>query len=429
MNTVNQAQGGRDSESSEAFRGLTGWLVRRFLPTLGTPNSAKSRTLLGEFEGYVSLTISVVLSALKAWLGMITGSISLIADAVNNLADIGSSLVVALGFRWARKPRDMEHPFGHGRAEAVVTLVLSMILIGVAIEVAQSGVKRLLHPEPLGASWGVVAAVLATVGIKAWLAGFAGRLARATGSETLLADAWNHRFDILCTSLVFVALVGSRFGWEEVDGWAGLGVSLFIAWTGARFAKNAVHTLIGEAPPEADLKAIEKLASGVDGVRGTHELAVHAYGDVRLISLHIEVDANQTVLCAHEMAERVESAISQALNARVVVHVDPVDRTHLAYARVEEAIRRVIAEHSELIGFHDLRVAGTAARFHLAVDLIARPEVLTTAYPALLRQAREQILQRIPETQALEIGIESEYAGDREHRETFAARPEAAESP
>jgi cation diffusion facilitator family transporter len=404
-------------------------MIRRFLPPLGDPASAQARALLGEFEGYVSLALSVVLSALKAWLGMMSGSISLLADAANNLADIGSSLVVALGFRWSRKPRDLEHPYGHGRAEAVVTLVLSMILIGVAIEVAQSGIQRLLDPEPLRVSWGIVAAVLVTVGIKSWLAGFAGRLAKATGSETLRADAWNHRFDILSTSLVLLALVGARIGWSAVDGWAGLGVSLFIGWTGARFAKSAVHTLIGEAPPEADLKTLEQLALGVDGVRGTHEVAFHAYGDVRLISLHIEVDANLTVLAAHEMAERVEAEIAGALNARVVVHVDPVDRTHPAYEKVEEVIHQVIAEHPELIGFHDLRVAGTAARFHLAVDLIARPEVQTSAYPALLREAREQILRRIPETQAVEIGIESEYVGDREHRERFTARPGGAESP
>jgi cation diffusion facilitator family transporter len=384
------------------------------------PSATQARAVLGEFEGYVSLVFSVVLSAFKAWLGLISGSISLLADAANNLADVGSSLVVALGFRWSRKPRDREHPYGHGRVEALSTLILSLILIGVAIDVGHSGVKRLWDPEPLKVSWGIVLAIVATAGIKVWLAGFAGRLAKATRSETLMADAWNHRFDILSTSLVIVALVGARFGWNAIDGWAGIGVSLFIAWTGVRFSLKAAHVLIGEAPPVEDVKSIERFALSVSGVRGTHEVAVHSYGDIRLISLHIEVDANLTVMAAHEMAEKVEEVIAERMNARVVVHVDPVDRTHPAYSRVEAAVNSILAEHAEWVGFHDLRVVGAPGQFHLAVDLIVRPTVQSGSYSELLQEARDRIRSRIPEAHTVDIGIESEYVSDREQRGRFA---------
>lgn len=406
--------------------GISGWLVRRFLPKIGAPASSQDRSRLGEFEGYVSLVFSIFLSLFKAGLGFLCGSISLLADAVNNLADVGSSLVVALGFRWSRSPRDPEHPYGHGRVEALTTLIVSLILIGVAIEVFRTGVQRLLHPNPLDVSWGIVVAVGVTAGIKAWLARFAGLLADATGSETLKADAWNHRFDILSTALVLLALVGSRVGWSTLDGWAGIGVSLFIAWTGIRYVGKSTGTLIGEAPPPEDIRAIEHTALSVDGVRGTHEVAVHSYGDVRMISLHIEVNADLTVMAAHELAERVEAAIAETMNARVVAHVDPVDRTHSAYGRVEEAVMAVIAEHKELTGFHDLRVAGPAAGYHLAVDLVARSEVQTPAFPGLLQEVRELIQRKVPEALAVEIGIESEYSSDREHRERFTIPQEEA---
>lgn len=397
--------------------GWTGWLARRTFPAGADPGSPAGRAALGELEGAVSLAISAGLSALKFGLGMASGSIALLADAANNLADIGSSLIVALGFRWSRRPRDREHPFGHGRAEAVSALVLSLILIGVAAEVFRAGWRRLMDPSPLRLSGWMTAAVVATIFLKAWLARFASVLARATGSLTLRADAWNHGFDILCTTLVVLALVGARSGWPAADGWAGVVVSGFIGWTGLRFARQAAHTLIGEAPKPADVAGIERAALDVPGVRGAHDIVMHAYGDVRLISLHIEVDAEHSVLEAHELAERVEAQVAARLDARVVAHVDPVDRSHPAYARVESAVRDCVDAHPDLAGFHDLRIAGTRARFHLAVDLVARAACRPDRYPLLLREVRARLRGRVPEAEDVDIGVESELAGAREHRE------------
>ncbi|MDZ4198761.1 MAG: cation diffusion facilitator family transporter [Kiritimatiellia bacterium] len=396
-------------------------MVRQVLSADEAPSSPMGRMALGEFEGYVSLGVSVLLSVTKFSLGLISGSIALLADAANNLADIGSSLVVALGFRWSRRPRDREHPFGHGRIEAVATLVLSLILIGVAIEVFRAGLRRLMAPEVLEVSRWLLAVVLATVLLKVWLARFAARLAAATGSLTLKADAWNHGFDILSTFLVVLALVSARMGWSRVDGWAGIGVAGFIAWTGLKFALQSAHTLIGEAPAPEDIEAIETAAVSIPGVRGTHDVVLHTYGDIRLVSLHIEVDADLTVLEAHEMAERAEALIAERLGARVVAHVDPVDRTHPAYPKVEAVVRKLVESRSDLVGFHDLRVAGTHAHFHLMVDLVARANRQSSDFPVLLREARAWIRHEVPEAQDVEIGIESELAGDLEHREICRA--------
>ena len=400
-------------------RGLTGRLVRRVAPAGLPPDAPAARMALGEFEGYVSTVLSVALTLTKAALGWISGSISLVADALNNLADVGSSLIVAFGFRWSQKPRDREHPFGHGRVETVAQMILSIILIGVAIEVARAGVGRLRHPEPCHAPWWLTASIVVTVLVKAWLARFARILAKATRSQVLEADSWNHTFDIACTLLVVVALLGSYAGWVRLDGYAALGVSFFIAWTGYRYARHAVNTLIGEAPADADLARVRSLAAGVEGVRGVHDVIVHAYGDVRLISFHIEVDAHLTLLAAHDLGEAVERKVAEAFAARTVAHVDPVDRSHPGYAQAEALLRELLSGHAELAGFHDLRLAGPEGRYDLSVDFVARAHVASAEFGGILEGMCRQLHGRLPAARRVDLGLETEFASENELRRVF----------
>lgn len=399
--------------------GLTGWLARRAIPAGTDPASTEGRTRLGELEGYVSTVISIVLSAVKAVFGLWSGSVSLIADAINNAADIASSLLIAFACRWSRKPHDPEHPFGHGRAETIATLVLSFCLIIVAIEVGHVGVNRLLHPQPLSAPGWMLGIIGLTVALKAWLAWFARAVAQATRSEVIEADAWNHFFDILSTLLVLVALFGARIQLPWLDGLAGVGVSLFIFWTGARFAARATHTLIGTAPDPEEMQHIRAIACSVPGVRGAHDVVVHAYGDLKLVSLHIEVDAQLTVMAAHEMAERVEAEIARILDYRTVVHVDPVDRTHPAYPAAEQAMRRMTEGHPELAGFHDLRLHGNATKYDLSVDFVANPGVPSDRFAQLLSDMKVEVHRELPGTDRVDLGLELDLASKHEHRRTF----------
>lgn len=399
-------------------RGLTGLLVRRLVPAGADPSATASRTALGEFEGYVSTAISVVLSLTKAVLGWIAGSVSLVADAVNNLADIGTSLVIALGFRWSSKPRDREHPFGHGRVETVITLILAIALVGVGFEVARAGVGRLLNPRPCHAPWWLTATVIVTVVVKGWLALFARTLAKATRSQVLEADAWNHTFDIASTALVVVALLGTALGWPRLDGFAAVGVSLFIAWTGIRYLRSSVHTLIGEAPSADDLARVRSTAAAVAGVRGVHDVIVHAYGDVRHISLHIEVDSNLTVLAAHTLAEAVEARIAEALGAKTTVHVDPVDRAHACYLRAEKALVDAV-QRGDLVGFHDLRVSGPESALDVQVDLVVTKETLTGEFQGRLEAMRRRLQAELPGLHRADLGIETEYSSEQEFRREF----------
>lgn len=393
--------------------------MRRVVAADADPRNPEIRARLGELEGYVSLVISILLSTAKCVTGFLSGSISLLADAVNNLADIGSSLIIALGFRWSRSPRDRAHPFGHGRVEQVATLLLAISLLAVAWKVASAGIGRLMDPKPFTASPWILAIVFGTLAIKIWLAGFARSLALATRSHTLQADAWNHTYDIVCTSLVVAALVSERMGWDAVDGWAGLAVSLFIAYTGIAFGWRAINTLIGEAPGIDKLRHIRDLAVSVPGVFSVHEIILHSYGDTSMISLHAEVDARLSALEVHDLAERVEKTIADEWNAKVIVHADPVDHAHPAYAAAAAAITEWVHGHPEIIGFHDLRLSGGPESLECAIDLVVRQERPFADFDTLLLQEARQMGRRLPEIKRFVLGIEPEFASDREHRRIF----------
>lgn len=391
--------------------GFHGWVLGLFLRQ-ADPSSPEYRQRAGAIEGWISMGLSILLAATKAVMAFLSGSISLLADAFNNAADIGSSLVIALSFNWSRKPRDPEHPHGHGRVEHIASLVLSILLIIVGIEVARAGVERLLRPQPIEVSHVILAVLALTIVVKAWLALFARALARTTRSEVLEADAWNHTFDILSTTLVLAALVCTRLGWPAVDGWAGLAVAGFIFYTGVRYARSSVSSLVGEAPSPQELRAIRGAAIGVHGVRSVHDILTHRYGDTLLVSFHIEVDAAQTAIQVHDLSEKAEAAVQHAIPCKAIAHVDPVDRSHPVYAEVESRMGEFTARELSLTGFHDLRVTGTPEAYDVSVDLIAQLDVPESEYRVVARRVREAMHRGLQGLRKAHIHVEVDASAE-----------------
>ena len=400
------------------------WLLRRILDPSLPPDSPENRTRIGMLEGWTSTAASVVLCAIKVWLGLVSGSISMLADATNNLTDIGSSLVIALGFQWSRKPRDEEHPFGHGRIEAVATLVLSIALLLVGFEVARSGISRLVHPKPIEAPVWMLVVVGVTVVLKFWLAVFARHLAKISKSHVLEADAWNHTFDVACTLLVVVALIGARRGFPTLDGWTAIGVSLFVLFTGYKYAREAIDILLGKKPDANEVATIHAIVEAVEGVMGVHEIMVHHYGDVRMVSFHIEVDAKLTVIAAHHLAEAAEEAVESRLQWRAVAHVDPVDRSHPMFEELHAALCAHVDGDAELVDFHDLRVDGLEVPYHVSFDLVSRIGTRHNTYPSIYERSLA-MLSVVGGTRVAtaEIGIEASVESAPMERRQFDLRP------
>ena len=348
-------------------------LIRAFVDRGGRrPTGEARRGAYGLLEGYVSVVVNTVLFAVKLGLGLVTGSLALVADAVHTLADSLTSIVVVVSSYASRKPADAEHPYGHGRVEAIATVTIAVLLGVAAVELGRGAVGRVAEPRPISASWVAIGIVLATAGVKEWLARFARGLGRETGSTVLEADAWHHRSDVFATVLVAVAMVAGRYGLASVDGWMGLAVSLVIAKVAFDVARGAVDSLIGKAPTPAEIEGITRAAMAVEGVRSVHDVVVHHYGETRFVSLHVETTDKESPARLHSIAERVEAAVGHG-HGSVCVHVDPVDNARPDYAAIRAVVEEVVADDPSVESFHDLRLEGPVGRCTVLFDVVLRP--------------------------------------------------------
>ncbi|MBT6112147.1 MAG: cation transporter, partial [Candidatus Marinimicrobia bacterium] len=211
------------------------------------------RTRIGKFQGWVSVIINGILFIIKMGLSLVVGSISLLADAIHTLSDLISSAVVIWGFNEAEKPADEDHPYGHGRAEYIATLIIAILLAVAGIEFIESSISRLMNPEPIVSEWWMIGLIGLTILLKELTARYGEFLSQKIASGTLHADAWHHRTDAISSLLVLGAMIAGRYGYYQVDGWAGLGVALFIMWTGFEIAKSAIDDLLGKPPTEDEI--------------------------------------------------------------------------------------------------------------------------------------------------------------------------------
>jgi len=335
---------------------------------------AARRTAYGILEGWVGLILNGLLFAIKLALGLSIGSVALIADAVHTLADSVTSAVLIIGSRLARRPADAEHPFGHSRIEIVAAMIISVLLGVAGIEFLKSSVERVLEPSAIDASWLVAGAVVVLAVIKEWNARFASTLARVSGSTAIEADAWHHRSDVFATLLVAVGIVGGKYGVDVLDGVMGILVSVVILVTAFFLARESTDKLIGTAPSREEVEEIARAAMAVPGVLGVHDIVVHDYGDLRLVSLHVETPADESPMRLHSLAEKVQDRIGNGRKGNVVVHVDPVDRNHPRYAEIRAQVLEVVSADPRLRSFHDLRIVGEGDYLSIIVDLVVVPD-------------------------------------------------------
>lgn len=335
--------------------------------------AADRRHAYGILEGWVGLLLNAVLFSIKLTLGLLVGSVALIADAVHTAADSITSAVLIVSSRIARRPADREHPFGHGRVESVAAVIIAVLLGVAGLEFLQSSIERIVHPEPIEAGWWVVGVVVSLALVKEWNSRFALALAHRSGSAAIAADAWHHRSDVFATLLVAVGITGAKLGVPVLDGAMGIAVSLVILWTAVQLARESVNPLIGSAPTPEEVEEVARTARAIDGVTGVHDIVIHHYGDVRVVSLHIETSDQETALQLHTLAELVQDQVSGGLKGHVVVHVDPINRDHPRYEDAQAAVQRIVAEDPRLRSFHDLRIVGEEKRFDVILDVVVAP--------------------------------------------------------
>ncbi|HNR93220.1 MAG TPA: cation diffusion facilitator family transporter [Kiritimatiellia bacterium] len=395
-----------NNEHQEQIRGFTGWLARRVLKSGADLRTGDSRSRLGMLQGAVGIIANLFIFLVKITFGFVFGSIALIADSFDSLSDVAASTMIIVGAHWAGKPRDREHPFGHGRMEWIASLIVSILLVGVGLSLGKEAVVRIFRPHPYDAPWWLIAIVAASIPLKEWMAHFSRSLSRASGSSLIEAGYWHFRFDSLMAGLVCVALFSSRFGWAAVDGWMGLIIAGLIMHGGLSLIRERVSLLLGEAPSAEEISQLEKLAFQVDGVRDAHDIIVHKYGDYRLISLDIEVDACGTALEAHRIAAQVEQKIEDNCHAKAIVHVDPVDRSHRLYPEAESVLSRYISAHGEIASFHDLRLTDEEGGPVLTADIVMATKTPETAHAQIIEDLKNHLSLHLHTVSRLHIDTE-----------------------
>ena len=333
-------------------------LTNRFIPN--TKESAKMyRTKIGVFQGWISVLVNSILFILKLVIGVMVGAVSVIADAVHTLSDVVSSIVVIWGFKQAEKPADVEHPYGHGRAEYIATLIIAILLCVAGIEFIEASIDRIQNPKLVVAEWWMILILMVTIILKEITARYAEFLSTKIASGTLHADAWHHRTDALSSLLVVGALIAGKYGYPSSDGWAGLGVALFLIYTGFEIAKDAVDDLIGKPPTSEEVEVIRQIVMSVDGVLGAHDIIVHSYGHDKFASVHVEIDADETTAVAHDISEEVEDKLEKAIGVEPTVHLDPVHPNDPLVQEVNKVLSLLCESDERIADIHDVRIVNT----------------------------------------------------------------------
>jgi cation diffusion facilitator family transporter len=334
---------------------LTTFLVNSVIRKEGNPLEPSNRLKVGKLEGYLSIFSNLFLFGIKLFLGLISQSIALLADAFHTLMDVATSGIVILGFKLSQKPADAEHPFGHGRAETISSLLISFLIGLVGIEFLKSSIARLYDSEELMVDPKMIFIIVVTIVVKEIMARVSHEMGELIESDILKGDAAHHRSDMLSSLLVVVGLIGVRLGWPELDSYMGIGVSVFILYTGYKLAQNAVDELLGKPPTKEMINSISVIATKVGGVLNVHDIIVHQYGVKKFISLHIEVGDDRTADELHIIADLVEDKIAKKMYANVVTHIDPVKLG----GNIENAITKMvnhIIKNDELGAIQDLRI-------------------------------------------------------------------------
>ena len=349
-------------------------ITNRYIPK-SKESTKVYRSRIGKFQGWISIIVNGLMFFLKLSIGLIIGSISVIADAFHTLTDVISSGIVIWGFNEAKKPADKNHPYGHGRAEYVATLVIAILLIVAGIEFIESSIERIVNPTIVEPQWWMIISIIITIFIKIIVALYAEFLSSKIASSTLHADAWHHQADAISSFLVAFAMILGKYGYSQVDGWAGLIVAMFIMWSGFGIAKAAVDDLIGRPPTIEEINDIRQLSQNVEGVMGVHDIAVHSYGKDKFASIHIEIDADENQMEAHNISEKVEKILNRKLGVSPTVHVDPVSIKDPKTNEVKKYLKENYSDHEIITGFHDIRVVDTKRHHVILFGVDVKPNL------------------------------------------------------
>ena len=329
------------------------------------------RAAIGRMSGVVGVVCNLLLAAAKLLAGILSGSVAITADALNNLSDATSSIVTFVGFKLAERPADADHPYGHARYEYISALVVAGLILVIGVELAQSSFQKILNPEPTEFSVVMAVILVASVLVKLWMYFFQRRLGKLADSRALMATAVDSRNDCLATSAVLVAAAVEYFSGWMLDGYVGMAVSVFILISGIRLARETISPLLGQAAPVELQNLIVDYVSAQPKVLGYHDLYVHDYGPGRrFASLHVEMDRREDPMECHEIIDDMERECYHSHGIQLVIHYDPVVTDDPELNRMHALVDDILHRYDQRISTHDFRMVEGNSHTNLIFDVV-----------------------------------------------------------
>lgn len=313
------------------------------------------RSKIAKETSFLGLISNIMAALLKVILYTFTGSISILSDAVNNITDCMSSIISIFGIKLAAKPRDRDHPYGHGRLEYLISLVVSGIVLSVGFQFLRTSVGKILHPLAITYPKSTIVVLIITVFIKFWQASFYAQVARAIDSTTLKAQEKDSLSDTLITLVVIVAIVIEKFTGKILDGYVGVLVALFILYTAISLIYETISIILGRGLSEETKHEIKSKVSTYDGISNVHNMMVTDFGpDNIIVLIDAALDYNLTLEEAHNIVDKVEREVSELLGIKLIIHADPLGSSSDIIRSVSRELKKIIRESLNIYSFHDI---------------------------------------------------------------------------
>lgn len=347
-------------------------LINLFIKDKDNISDVKVRENYGVLCSGYGIFLNILLFAGKYLAGVLSASISMMADAFNNLSDAGSSIISLIGFKLASKKPDPGHPFGHGRIEYLAGLGVSALIVIMGYQLCINSFSKIRHPEETVFSFVSMIILIASILVKFYMAFYSKRIGKKIGSQTLQATATDSMSDTVSTFVVLAGTLITRFTGLKLDGYLGMFVGILILIAGIRSAIEVISPLLGEAPSEEFIKSVEEIVMSYDEIVGIHDLIVHDYGPGRvMITLHAEVPADGNVLDLHDVIDRAEYALGARLNCHATIHMDPVSVGDEYVDSLKAKVKEILSNMDGIVNFHDFRVVKGNTHTNMMFDVVA----------------------------------------------------------
>ena len=366
-------------------------LAKLFIKDYRNTENPSVRGAYGILCSIVGIILNLLLFAGKYLAGTLSGSLAIMADALNNLSDAGSSMVTLIGFRFAGRGPDTDHPFGHGRYEYRSGLVVSFLILWMGIELGRSSIEKIANPEAMEGGWLTILILAASIAVKFYMNFYNRKIGKKIDSFAMKATAMDSLSDCIATTVVLICTVIYLATDVNLDGWGGGLVALFIIYTGITSIRDTLSPLLGQAPDPEYVQKIEMIVKAHPEILGIHDLVVHDYGPGhRLISLHGEVSGDGDIYVLHDVIDRIEQELHDKLGCEAVIHMDPIAANDEHVNAMREKVEELLTQWDSRISLHDFRMVEGPTHTNLIFDAVVPQDLAATE-----EEAQKKIAQLI----------------------------------